>query len=40
MREIPQIGFEETSEVLSLIELIYDAITDGSCWPIVLDRIA
>jgi DNA-binding CsgD family transcriptional regulator len=40
VREIPQIGFEETSEVLSLIELIYDAITDGTCWPIVLDRIA
>jgi DNA-binding CsgD family transcriptional regulator len=40
MMETPQIGFEETSEVLSLIELIYDTVTDGSCWPIVLDRIA
>jgi DNA-binding CsgD family transcriptional regulator len=40
MREIPQTCFEVTSEVLSLIELIYDGATDASCWPIVLDRIA
>jgi hypothetical protein len=40
MREIPQAGVRADGEVLSLIELIYDAAGDASCWPLVLARVA
>jgi DNA-binding CsgD family transcriptional regulator len=40
MREIPQAGVRGDDEVLSLIELIYDAAGDASCWPLVLARVA
>ena len=40
MREIPQTGVSPDGEVLSLIELIYDAAGDASCWPLVLARVA
>jgi DNA-binding CsgD family transcriptional regulator len=40
MRQLPQADFYGDNDILSLIDLIYEAAGDVSCWPMVLERIA